>query len=148
MFSKRSTATKRSTLIKRVAGGTLSAAALAATLAMTSTPASAAPAPTNAWINQALAVMKAKHIPGSYSGIERNIKRESNGDPAAVNNTDSNARAGTPSEGLLQMIQPTFKAYHVAGTSNDILNPVSNIVAACNYAAHRYGSIDNVNSAY
>ncbi|MET8331355.1 lytic transglycosylase, partial [Streptomyces sp. NPDC005181] len=23
-----------------------------------------------------------------------------------------------------------------------------NITAACNYAAHRYGSIDNVNSAY
>ncbi|MGW5198412.1 transglycosylase SLT domain-containing protein, partial [Streptomyces spiralis] len=26
--------------------------------------------------------------------------------------------------------------------------PVANITAAANYAAHRYGSIDNVNSAY
>ncbi|MGW2532820.1 transglycosylase SLT domain-containing protein, partial [Streptomyces sp. NPDC001595] len=26
--------------------------------------------------------------------------------------------------------------------------PVANITAACNYAADRYGSMDNVNSAY
>ncbi|MGW0997706.1 transglycosylase SLT domain-containing protein, partial [Streptomyces sp. NPDC002523] len=29
-----------------------------------------------------------------------------------------------------------------------ITDPVANITAAANYAAHRYGSIDNVNSAY
>ncbi|MFE0874588.1 lytic transglycosylase, partial [Streptomyces smyrnaeus] len=27
-------------------------------------------------------------------------------------------------------------------------DPVANIVAACNYAADRYGSMDNVDSAY
>ncbi|MEV0495799.1 lytic transglycosylase, partial [Streptomyces atratus] len=29
-----------------------------------------------------------------------------------------------------------------------IYDPVANITAAANYAAHRYGSIDNVHSAY
>ena len=46
------------------------------------------------------------------------------------------------------MIQPTFSAYHVPGTSSNIYDPVANITAAYNYAYHRYGSIDNVNSAY
>ena len=34
------------------------------------------------------------------------------------------------------------------GTSKNIYDPVANITAAANYAADRYGSIDNVNSAY
>ncbi|WP_157101464.1 transglycosylase SLT domain-containing protein, partial [Nocardia shimofusensis] len=100
------------------------------------------------WIRQALDIMAAKGIPGSYDGIYRNIMRESTGNPQAINLWDSNAAAGIPSKGLLQVIDPTFAAYHVEGTPFDIWNPVSNIVAACNYAAHRYGSMDNVNSAY
>ncbi|MYT22862.1 peptidoglycan-binding protein, partial [Streptomyces sp. SID7760] len=32
--------------------------------------------------------------------------------------------------------------------SLDSYDPVANITAACNYAAARYGSIDNVNGAY
>ncbi|OEV04305.1 LysM peptidoglycan-binding domain-containing protein [Streptomyces oceani] len=100
------------------------------------------------WINEALAIMEEEGIPGSYEGIERNIMRESGGDPSAINNTDINAQNGTPSIGLLQVIKPTFDAYHVEGTPNDQYDPVANIVAACNYAADRYGSIDNVDSAY
>ncbi|WP_046727997.1 transglycosylase SLT domain-containing protein [Streptomyces humi] len=100
------------------------------------------------WIRQALDIMKAKGIPGSYSGLHRNIMRESSGNPMAINNWDINAINGIPSKGLLQVIPPTFSTYHVAGTSWDIYNPVANITAAANYAAHRYGSIDNVNSAY
>jgi SLT domain-containing protein len=46
------------------------------------------------------------------------------------------------------VIDPTFQAYHVAGTSYDPYDPVANITAACNYAAQRYGSIDNVFGAY
>ncbi|WP_375154337.1 transglycosylase SLT domain-containing protein, partial [Nocardia cyriacigeorgica] len=100
------------------------------------------------WIRQSLDIMAARGIPGSYDGIMRNIMRESTGNPQAINLWDSNAAAGIPSKGLLQVIDPTFAAYHVDGTPFDIWNPVSNIVAACNYAAHRYGSMDNVNSAY
>ncbi|MEV6099859.1 transglycosylase SLT domain-containing protein [Nocardia sp. NPDC051981] len=100
------------------------------------------------WIRQALDIMAAQGIPGSYDAIHRNIMRESGGDPGAINLYDSNAANGTPSKGLLQVIDPTFQAYHVAGTSWDIYDPVANITAACNYAAARYGSMDNVNSAY
>ncbi|MFD4432180.1 transglycosylase SLT domain-containing protein [Nocardia sp. NPDC058497] len=100
------------------------------------------------WIREALDIMAAKGIPGSYEGIHRNIMRESTGNPQAINLWDSNAAMGIPSKGLLQVIDPTFAAYHVEGTPFDVWNPVSNIVAACNYAADRYGSMDNVNSAY
>ncbi|WP_405971315.1 transglycosylase SLT domain-containing protein [Streptomyces sp. NBC_00988] len=102
----------------------------------------------NGWINHALAIMKQKDIPGSYNGLYKNIMRESSGNPSAINGWDVNAVNGTPSIGLLQVIQPTFNAYHVSGTSSNIYDPVANITAAANYAADRYGSIDNVNSAY
>ncbi|QLE71479.1 lytic transglycosylase [Streptomyces rectiverticillatus] len=119
-------------------------------------PVQAAPAPApktyadnlDGWIKEALDVMKAKGIPGSYAGIHRNIMRESTGNPKAINLWDSNAAKGIPSKGLLQVIDPTFKAYHVEGTSWDIYDPVANITAACNYAWKVYGSMDNVNSAY
>ncbi|MFE3544319.1 transglycosylase SLT domain-containing protein [Nocardia sp. NPDC059177] len=100
------------------------------------------------WIREALDIMAAKGIPGTYEGIHRNIMRESTGNPQAINLWDINAINGIPSKGLLQVIDPTFAAYHVEGTPFDVWNPVSNIVAACNYAAARYGSMDNVNSAY
>ncbi|MGC5565670.1 LysM peptidoglycan-binding domain-containing protein [Streptomyces sp. FR-108] len=100
------------------------------------------------WIRQSLDIMAQQGIPGTYDGIHRNIIRESSGNPLAMNNWDSNAVAGTPSKGLLQVIDPTFTAYHVSGTSLDPFDPVANITAACNYAAARYGSIDNVFGAY
>ncbi|WP_328323372.1 MULTISPECIES: transglycosylase SLT domain-containing protein [unclassified Streptomyces] len=100
------------------------------------------------WIKESLAIMKAHHIPGTYEGLHRNIMRESSGNPNAVNNWDINAQNGVPSKGLLQVIQPTFDTYHVAGTAYKLTDPVANLTAAANYAAHRYGSIDNVNSAY
>lgn len=125
--------------------------------AVKAAPKKAAPAPAattnysnnlDGWIKESLAIMKEKGIPGSYDGLYRNIMRESSGNPRAINLTDSNAAAGIPSKGLLQTIDPTFQAYHVDGTSWDIYDPVANITAACNYAYHVYGSMDNVNSAY
>ncbi|MFD8610576.1 transglycosylase SLT domain-containing protein [Streptomyces sp. NPDC059631] len=100
------------------------------------------------WIRKSLSIMRQHNIPGSYSGLHRNIMRESSGNPMAMNGWDINARNGIPSKGLLQVIQPTFNTYHVPGTPTNIYDPVANITAAANYAAHRYGSIDNVNSAY
>ncbi|MGQ7747919.1 transglycosylase SLT domain-containing protein [Streptomyces sp. WC2508] len=144
-------------------------AAAAAALTLTSTSAQAAEtkqptapaAPTtgdsggsgyannlDGWIKESLAIMKAKGIPGTYEGLHRNIMRESSGNPNAQNGWDVNAQKGTPSKGLLQVIQPTFNAYHVNGTAHSLTDPVANITAAANYAADRYGSIDNVNSAY
>lgn len=100
------------------------------------------------WIRESLDIMAANGIPGTYEGLYRNIMRESSGNPNAINLWDINALNGTPSIGLLQVIQPTFDAYHVPGTPYDIYDPVANICAAANYAAHRYGSIDNVYGAY
>ncbi|MFD0532225.1 transglycosylase SLT domain-containing protein [Kitasatospora arboriphila] len=125
-----------------------STAATVPATAATAAPTTKATGDLDSWINQALAVMAENHIPGSYDGIYRNIMRESSGNPQAINLTDSNAAAGHPSKGLLQVIDPTFQAYHVPGTSTDIYDPVANITAACNYAAHFYGSIDNVNGPY
>lgn len=100
------------------------------------------------WIRESLDIMKKKNIPGSYEGLHRNIMRESSGNPNAVNDWDVNAQNGIPSKGLLQVIQPTFDAYHVNGTEKKLTDPVANITAAANYAADKYGSIDNVDSAY
>ncbi len=100
------------------------------------------------WIKESLAIMKQHKIPGTYNGLYKNIMRESSGNPRAINLWDINAKNGVPSIGLLQIIKPTFLAYHVPGTPLDQYHPVANIVAAANYAADRYGSIDNVNSAY
>ncbi|MEO3974887.1 transglycosylase SLT domain-containing protein [Streptomyces sp. CAU 1734] len=140
------------------AAGLAVTGALAAALAFTPTAASAAPAapatqivyPNNldGWILEALDVMAVHGIPGTFEGLHRNILRESSGNPLAVNNWDINAANGTPSKGLLQVIDPTFAAYWVPGTPNDPFHPVANIVAAANYAADRYGSIDNVFGPY
>ncbi|MET9601926.1 LysM peptidoglycan-binding domain-containing protein [Streptomyces sp. NPDC006459] len=110
--------------------------------------ATAYPNNLDGWIRESLAVMAKHGIPGSYNGIHRNVMRESSGNPLAINNWDINAQNGVPSKGLLQVIHPTFRAYHVPGTSQDPYDPVANITAACNYAAARYGSIDNVNGPY
>ncbi|MFJ4687300.1 transglycosylase SLT domain-containing protein [Streptomyces sp. NPDC091377] len=122
--------------------------ASAATPEVVTAATSAYPNTLDGWIRQSLDIMAQNGIPGSYDGIHRNVLRESSGNPAAINNWDSNAAAGTPSKGLLQVIDPTFAAYHVQGTAYDPYDPIANIVAACNYAADRYGSIDNVFGAY
>ncbi|MFI1534463.1 transglycosylase SLT domain-containing protein [Streptomyces anandii] len=152
--------TRTARLVRTLAVAGTGAAVLAlplmgATTASAATPASAKTAATvgypnnlDGWIRASLAVMAEKNIPGTYNGIYRNVMRESSGNPLAINLWDSNAAKGIPSKGLLQVIDPTFKAYHVAGTSYDIYDPVANITAACNYAAARYGSIDNVFGAY
>ena len=130
-----------------VVGATTASAATTSTTAASTTLAGY-PNTLDGWIRESLAIMAQKGIPGTYNGIYRNVIRESSGNQYAINNWDSNAAAGTPSKGLLQVIDPTFNAYHVAGTSFDPYDPVANITAACNYAAAVYGSIDNVYGAY
>ncbi|WUN28836.1 transglycosylase SLT domain-containing protein [Streptomyces sp. NBC_00316] len=142
------------TKTKKISLGMVAAGAAVMAGTVVSAPAASAatPAPSggnvDTWIKESLKVMHAKGIPGTYEGIRKNLMRESSGNPQAINNWDSNAMKGIPSKGLMQVIDPTFNAYHVAGTSQNIYDPVANITASANYAAHRYGSIDNVNSAY
>ena len=71
------------------------------------------------------------------------VKHESGANPHAHNGWDSNAAAGHPSEGIAQVIGPTFRAYALAG-HRDIWNPVDNMIAAFRYAISRYGSMNNI----
>ncbi|MFF3416817.1 transglycosylase SLT domain-containing protein [Streptomyces sp. NPDC002698] len=63
---------------------------------------------------------------------------ESGGNPNAINNWDSNAKAGYPSQGLMQTIPQTFKRWAGPYLSRGITDPMANIYAGLNYAVHRY----------
>lgn len=82
------------------------------------------------------------------SSVVTRITIESSGDPNAINNYDSNAQMGDPSRGLMQTIGATFNAYHVAGTSTNIYDPLANICAALNYINHVYGGVVPLGSTY
>ena len=101
----------------------------------------------NGWIEQAQAILAANGYQVSYNAIYETAMNESSGDADAVNGWDSNAAEGTPSEGLMQVIEPTFEAYALPGYNTDILDPVSNIIAAVVYAQDTYGGLDNVVAA-
>jgi hypothetical protein len=77
----------------------------------------------------------------NVSAVESLMLSESSGDPNAINNYDSNAQNGDPSRGLMQTIGATFNAYHVAGTSTNIYDPLANIAAALNYINAVYGGV-------
>jgi SLT domain-containing protein/phage-related protein len=90
--------------------------------------------------------------PASWLGtVERRMNQESGGNPRAVNLWDSNAKAGYPSTGLMQVIRPTFQTYagqfrnkgpSMYGVSID---PLANTFAGLNYAQHNYGSLSALN---
>jgi SLT domain-containing protein len=88
-------------------------------------------------------VARALSMLGLPLSLESNVlyqmQTESGGNPRAINLTDINAQMGDPSRGLMQVIESTFAAYHVPGTSMDIYDPLANIAAALNYARARYG---------
>ena len=96
-----------------------------------------------AWIEQALQVMSMPKDPDTIQDLQIIIMHESGGDPNAVNLTDSNAQAGTPSKGLMQCIQPTFDQWHLEPYDN-IFGPVDSIIAGTRYAIATYGSLDLV----
>lgn len=72
------------------------------------------------------------------------IKIESNGNPKAQNNWDSNAKKGTPSIGLIQVIKPTYDAYADPRYPGGQADPESNIAAAWNYTDDKYGGPLNI----
>lgn len=64
------------------------------------------------------------------TGVKKIIMRESTGNAHAVNHWDSNAAAGTPSKGLMQLIEPTFhNAVLPELADRGIFDPVANITA-------------------
>ena len=91
-------------------------------------------------------VIRALKMEDQYSPRNVNLtlyqmQTESGGNPKAINLWDSNAKAGIPSKGLMQVIDPTFKAYARAGFNKNIYDPLSNILASVRYAVSRYGSL-------
>jgi hypothetical protein len=114
--------------------------------ASVSPPSPCASATLPGWICQAEQVMAQHGTPGSALSTGAAyivVMHESNGNPRAYNGWDSNAAAGHPSEGIAQVIGPTFQAYALPGHS-DIWNPVDNMIAAFRYAISRYGSMNNI----
>lgn len=105
-------------------------------------PSGPKPAGTStSWTTQALGLLG---MSASWAAdIATIIKGESGGDPWSINLDDSNARAGHPSEGIMQTIPGTFKEYETAG-HGDIWNPVDNIIAGVRYAVKNYKSLDDV----
>jgi hypothetical protein len=113
------------------------------------------------WANTVQAVMKELGIPARYlPGILAQIQQESSGRPNAVNRTDSNARRGYASMGLLQVIAPTYRTYAKPGFKGTLIwinvgsrygaqqfsspwmtSPYTNIYAALNYVIKTYGMV-------
>ena len=92
----------------------------------------------DSWIAQALQVLD---LPQNLApGVKKIIMAESGGNPRAINLTDSNARRGTPSQGLMQTIPSTFRHYVAPEVANrPITDPVANITAGVNYMVENYG---------
>lgn len=90
-------------------------------------------------------VVQALHMlgqPDSWTDtVLRRMNQESGGNPNAINNWDSNAAMGQPSQGLMQTIPSTFAAYAGPFAGRPITDPMANIYAGLNYALHRYGSL-------
>ncbi|MFF9238379.1 phage tail tape measure protein [Streptomyces sp. NPDC014776] len=92
------------------------------------------------WASTVSTVLSMLGQPQSALGaVLKRIQMESGGNPEAINLWDSNAKAGHPSQGLMQTIPSTFAAYAGPFRSRGILDPLANIYAGINYAMHAYG---------
>lgn len=93
------------------------------------------------WRPMVEAVLRDKGFPETLADtVLRRMNQESNGNPRAINNWDINAKNGTPSKGLMQVIDPTFAAHKDPGY-DDVWDPEANLRASMNYAVSRYGSL-------
>lgn len=94
------------------------------------------------WIAKALGLMG---LPQALSeGVKSIIMHESGGNPNAINNWDSNAAAGIPSQGLMQTIPSTFKACVLPSLADrPITDPIANITAGVRsmIAHHGLGAV-------
>ena len=90
----------------------------------------------------------ALRLTNQYSDANLNLllyqmQTESGGNPNAINDWDINAQNGTPSKGLMQVIDPTFERWAMDGYDTNIWDPLSNMIAAIRYTVNRYGSLAN-----
>lgn len=93
------------------------------------------------WADESATALRMLGQPLSLvNNVLKLIRTESGGDPNAINLWDINARMGMPSQGLIQVIPPTFAA-HRHGALGGITDPLANLYAGLNYALDRYGSL-------
>ncbi len=83
-------------------------------------------------IKKAAHKMKVNLTESGLQAILRRIRQESNGSATVTNNWDSNAKAGHPSKGLLQYIQPTLNSWVPAGVKADLSSGYSQLMALFN----------------
>lgn len=93
------------------------------------------------WRGVALEALAAAGAPADWIGsLLRRMNQESGGNPNSVNNWDINAKNGVPSQGLMQVIPPTFARWAGPYAGRGIRDPFANIYAAIKYTISRYGS--------
>lgn len=85
--------------------------------------------------------MEGQYSPANLNALLNQMRTESNGDPNAINLWDPNAMKGTPSKGLMQVIDPTFRAFARSPYNKNIFDPISNILASIRYTLKTYGSL-------
>jgi hypothetical protein len=102
----------------------------------------------NQWAPQVLQVLGMLGQPASLlPNVLRRMNQESSGNPTIVNTWDSNAKAGHPSVGLMQVIRGTFRSnagpYVNTGPFIDgvSVDPVANIYAGLEHAINSYPSL-------
>lgn len=83
-----------------------------------------------------VALQRHGYNPDPYiDAMMKQIEYESSGDPNSINLWDSNAKIGTPSGGLLHVIEPTYQDVRrlypepFAGLPDDRMYPLTNLVA-------------------
>lgn len=105
----------------------------------------------NKWAKEGLT------LGGAFPASEANIKmivsramQESGGNPNAVNDWDSNAAAGTPSKGLMQVIEPTWNSNTtdaIGQFAENWSNPIKSVAVASRYMKSQYGHIVGANGS-
>ncbi len=111
---------------------------------------SSAPGPGDAvtrWRPAVTCVLGMLHQPASpdlINDVLIIIAGESSGNPRSINLYDSNAAAGHPSQGLMQVIPSNFQEFRSPQLSDNIDDPAASIYAGLNYGIHRYHSIPGI----
>lgn len=95
-------------------------------------------------IAEALGIAGQAVTAGNEAAVNTIVSFESSWNPSAINLTDSNARAGHPSQGLMQTIPATFARWAVPPYNRNIDDPLSNLIAGIRYAVATYGGLGNV----
>lgn len=92
------------------------------------------------WRSTVQQVLTDLGLPLSWDEITlAQMQTESGGNQFALNDWDSNWLKGTPSKGLMQVIDPTFAAYRWPGYVDDIWDPKANIAAGLRWVMTKGG---------